>query len=133
MKISQFLRKYHLHDSPVDSINYQSEAKHLVFVITLCDWSGEVKDPEEVFGQSGTLIFEGVQQLQANPPLESLSWEWKSRPEILDLVYKAELDREGLEGVWGLILLSEKDEDKGYVKVLEIKFVATHFEWRPDT
>lgn len=127
MRISRDLRKFHLHDSPVDSINYLSEPQHLEFVVQLCDWDGEVEDPEEVFGQSGRLVFKGVDQLRTNLPLENLSWQ-DNRPEILDLEHKPELDTGELEGVWGLIELPERD-DKGRAKLLEFEFLASSFDW----
>ncbi|NDJ76940.1 MAG: hypothetical protein GYB65_11850 [Chloroflexi bacterium] len=132
MRISQTLRNFHLHDSGVHDIRYQPEAQRLEVVIDLCDWSGEA-GPEEVFGQSGRLVFEGVTRLESAPALENLSWNENYGLEVLDLEHKPELDTDGLEGVWGLFELPKVFDDQGRQAVLILEFVATHFEWFPET
>lgn len=132
MRISRDLRRFHLHDSWVDAINYMPEDACLEIVLDLCDDIGGIaggdNPEEEIFGQSGRLVFYDVAQLDAD-------WEDLAAAqdcEILNLEHKPSLDAGDLECVWGVFDLHEQDED-GVQRILEITFLAYDFEWYPES
>ncbi|MBZ0316398.1 MAG: hypothetical protein K8L91_08265 [Anaerolineae bacterium] len=127
MRTSEHLHKFHLHDSTVDAFYFVPSEKRLILPICLCDWDGD-REPDEVFGKTGLLIFHGVENFKTEPELTGLACDKYWGFELLHLVYHPESNLEDREGVEGSFFFQEIPHNI-YSGYLGITFTATHFEW----
>jgi hypothetical protein len=126
MKISQDFKTFHLHDGVMNAIEYQPDNKVLILTLELADTS-----PPEL-GSTGQMIFNGVEQLSADPPLEDINWVNDVWGEIDTGDHIPDQDIGTLEAMLWYIRLYRRGRSYTEAYMLHLRFVAESFEWIPD-
>lgn len=126
MKISQDFKKFHLHDGGMNAIEYQPHNKVLILTLELAYTS-----PPEL-GSIGQMIFSGVEQLSADPPLEEINWTEDSSGEIADADYTPDQNIGTLEAIVWYVEIFRLGRSYTEAYMLHLRFLAESFEWIPD-